>query len=80
MSTTYNTNRPPTHQHLRGNTLKTFATVAISAGAFASAALGLAGAANAAPAGAASVDQTISGAAGQGLPVIVHKFGSAPLS
>ena len=79
MSTTYNPNRSPTHQHSKCNTLKTFATVAISAGAFASAALGLAGAANAAPAGPASVDQTISQLQARGYQVILNKFGSAPL-
>jgi hypothetical protein len=80
MSTTYSPNRPPTHQHSKCNTLKTFATVAISAGAFASAALGLAGAANAAPSGPASVDQTISRLQARGYQVILNKVGSAPLS
>ena len=80
MSTTYNPNRPPTHQHLNGNTLKSFATVAISAGALASAALGLAAAANAAPAGPAPVDQTVSQLQADGYQVILNKVGAAPLN
>ena len=79
MSTTYNPSRPPTHQHLKGNTMKSFATVAISAGALASAA-GLAGAANAAPAGPAPVDQTVSQLQASGYQVILNKVGTAPLN
>ena len=80
MSTTYNPSRPPTHQHLKGNTLKPFATVAISLGALASAALGLAGAAGAAPAGAPTVDQTVSQLQAGGYEVILNKVGAAPLN
>ncbi len=80
MSTTYHPNRPPTHQHLKANTPKSFATVAISAAALASAALVLAGVANAAPAGPAPVDQTVSQLQANGYQVILNKVGTAPLS
>ena len=80
MSTTYNPSRPPTHQHLKGNTLKSFATVAISVGALAAAALGLAGAAGAAPSGAPTVDQTVSQLKSGGYEVILNKVGTAPLN
>ncbi len=80
MSTTYNPSRPPTHQHLKGNTLKSFATVTISVGALASAALGLAGAAGAAPSGAPTIDQTVSQLQASGYQVIMNKVGTAPLN
>ena len=70
MSTTYKPNP----------TTKSFATVAISVWALASAALGLAGAANAAPAGPATVDQTVSQLKAGGYQVILNKFGTAPLN
>jgi hypothetical protein len=54
MSTTYDPNpTTDTSTFCKGNTMKSFATAAISVGALASAALGLAGAANAASAGPA---------------------------
>jgi hypothetical protein len=59
---------------------KSFATVAISAVALASATLVLAGIANAAPAGPSSVDQTVSQLQADGYQVIVNKVGTAPLS
>jgi hypothetical protein len=68
MSTTYNP------------TMKSFATAAISVGALASAALGLAGAAAAAPAGPSTVDQTVSQLQAGGYQVILNKFGPAPLN
>ena len=80
MSTTYNPSRPPTHQHLKGNTVKPFATVAFSVGALASAALGLAGAAGAAPSGAPTVDQTVSQLKAGGYEVILNKVGTASLN
>ena len=69
-----------TTQHLNVNTPKSFATVAISAVALASATLVLAGIANAAPAGPSSVDQTVSQLQADGYQVIVNKVGTAPLS
>jgi len=68
-----------TTQHLNVNAPKTFATVAISAVALASAALVLAGDANAAPAGPGPVDQTVSQLQADGYQVIVNKVGTAPL-
>jgi hypothetical protein len=61
-------------------TMKSFATAAISVGALASAALGLAGAAVAAPAGPSTVDQTVSQLQAGGYQVIMNKFGPAPLN
>ena len=61
-------------------TMKSFATAAISVGALASAALGLAGAAVAAPAGPSTVDQTVSQVQGGSYQVILNKFGPAPLN
>ena len=49
---------------------------ALAAGALASAALGLAGTANAAPAGGPSVDATISQLRAQGYQVIVNRIGT----
>jgi hypothetical protein len=69
-----------TTQHLNVNAPKSFATVTISAVALASAALVLAGIANAAPAGPSSVDQTVSQLQADGYQVIVNKVGTAPLS
>jgi hypothetical protein len=69
-----------TTQHLNVNAPKSFATVAISAVALASAALVLADVANAAPAGPAPVDQTVSQLQADGYQVIVNKVGTAPLS
>ncbi|MDT5247312.1 MAG: hypothetical protein QOD36_4688, partial [Mycobacterium sp.] len=62
-----------TTQHLNVNAPKSIATVAISAAALASAALVLEGAANAAPAGPALVENTVSQLQGDGYQVIVNK-------
>ena len=69
-----------TTQHFSVSTPKLFATVAISATALASAALVMAGVANAAPAGPTPVDQTVSQLQADGYQVIVNKVGTAPLS
>ena len=68
-----------TTQHLSASTPRSFATVAIAT-ALASAALVLAGVANAAPAGPAQVDQTVSQLQADGYQVMVNKVGTAPLS
>ncbi len=52
---------------------------AIAAGAITAAALGFAGAANAAPTGPANASQTMSTLQAQGLHVILNKTGTAPL-
>ena len=78
MSTTYNPNRPPTHQHLKGNTLKSFATVAISVGALASAA-GTGRRCRRSSGGSPTVDQTVSQLQAGGYEVILNKVGTAPL-
>jgi hypothetical protein len=75
MSTTYHPK-----QHLNRNRPKSLATAAISVTALASAAWVLAGVANAAPAGPAAVDQTVSQLQTDGYQVIVNKVGTAPLS
>ncbi len=51
----------------------------IAAGAIAIAALGLAGAANAAPSGSTTASQTVNNLEAQGFRVIVNKIGTAPL-
>jgi hypothetical protein len=58
--------------------MKSFFFTALTAGALASAALGLAGTANAAPSGPSSVDQTISQLRSQGNQVVVNRVGTAP--
>ena len=58
--------------------MKNYLYIALAAGALASAALGLAGTANAAPAGPSSVDATISELRAQGYQVIVNRIGTAP--
>jgi hypothetical protein len=68
-----------TTQHFNVSTPKLFATVAISATALASAALVMAGVANAAPAGPTPVDQTVSQLQADGYQVMVNKVGTAPL-
>jgi hypothetical protein len=75
MGTTYRTK-----QHLNGNRPKSFATAAISAAVLISAPLALAGVANAAPAGPAPVEETVSQLQAAGYQVIVNKVGTAPLS
>jgi hypothetical protein len=69
-----------TSTFLKGNTMKFFATAAISAGALTSAALGLAAAANAAPTGPTTADQTVSQLQASGYQVILNKVGTAPLN
>ena len=51
----------------------------VIAGAIAAAALGLAGAANAAPSGPTTAAQTVSNLQAQGFQVILNKIGTAPL-
>jgi hypothetical protein len=51
----------------------------VTAGALATAALGLAGGVNAAPSGPSSVDATVSQLRSQGFHVIVNRVGTAPL-
>ncbi len=51
----------------------------VIAGAIAVTALGLAGAANAAPSGSTTAAQTVNNLQAQGFRVIVNKFGTAPL-
>ena len=59
--------------------MKTFFVTTVTAGALASAALGLAGTATAAPSGPSSVDQTVSQLRSQGYQVIVNRVGAARL-
>jgi hypothetical protein len=58
--------------------MKSFTMPAV-AGAIALAALGLTGAANAAPTGAVTATQTVTELQSQGFDVIVNKVGTAPL-
>ena len=59
--------------------MKNLVLTTITAGALASAALGLAGTASAAPSGPSSVDQTVSQLRSQGYQVIMNRVGTAPL-
>jgi hypothetical protein len=59
--------------------MKSFIMPAIAAGAIATAALGLAGVAGAAPSGAPDASQTVSQLQARGFDVIVNKLGTAPL-
>ena len=59
--------------------MKSFMLPAIAVGAIATAALGLAGAAGAAPSGALDASQTIGQLQARGFEVIVNKVGTAPL-
>lgn len=59
--------------------MKSFFFTTLAAGALASAALGLAGTANAAPSGPSTVDQTVSQLRSQGYQVIVNRVGTARL-
>jgi hypothetical protein len=63
----------------KGRTMKSFAFPLIATGAIATAALGLAGAAGAAPSGAVDASQTVSQLQARGFDVIVNKLGTAPL-
>jgi len=57
--------------------MKNILLTSLAAGALASSALGLAGIANAAPAGSPSVDTTIGQLRAQGFQVIVNRVGTA---
>ena len=59
--------------------MKSFTLLAIAVGAIATAALGLAGAAGAAPSGAPDASQTVDQLRARGFDVIVNKVGTAPL-
>ena len=59
--------------------MKRFFFTTLTAGALASAALGLAGTTNAAPSGPSSADQTVSQLRSQGYQVVVNRVGTAPL-
>lgn len=59
--------------------MKSLVLPAIAAGAIATAALGLAGAAGAAPSGAPDASQTVGQLQARGFDVIVNKLGTAPL-
>jgi hypothetical protein len=59
--------------------MKNILLTSIAAGALASAALGLAGIANAAPSGPPSVDATVSQLRAQGFQVIVNRIGVSPV-
>jgi hypothetical protein len=59
--------------------MKSFTLPAIAGGAIATAALGLAGAAGAAPSGGLDASQTVGQLQARGFDVIVNKVGSAPL-
>jgi hypothetical protein len=58
--------------------MKNLLLTSIAAGALASAALGLAGTATAAPSGPSPVDATVSQLRAQGFHVIVNRVGSSP--
>jgi hypothetical protein len=64
---------------LEGRTMKTLCTPVIAAGAIAAAALGVAGAANAAPTGPLTAAETVNQLQTQGFHVIVNKVGTTPL-
>jgi hypothetical protein len=59
--------------------MKSFTITAIAAGALAGAAMGFAGAANAAPSGPSNADQTVGQLQAEGFRVILNKVGTAPL-
>ena len=58
--------------------MKNLVLTSLAAGALASAALGLAGTANAAPSGPSSVDATVGQLRAQGFDVIVNRVGAGP--
>jgi hypothetical protein len=68
-----------THSLAKGKTMKSFTIPVMAAGALAAAALGFAGAANAAPSGPSTADQTVRQLQAEGLTVILNKIGTAPL-
>ena len=59
--------------------MKSFFVTTLTAGALASAALGLAATANAAPSGPSSVDQTVSQLRSRGYQVVINRVGTAAL-
>jgi hypothetical protein len=59
--------------------MKSFTLPVIAAGVIATAALGLAGAAGAAPSGAVDASETVGQLEARGFDVIVNKLGTAPL-
>ena len=59
--------------------MKNILLTSLAAGALASAALGLAATANAAPSGLSSVDQTISQLRSQGYQIVMNRVGTAAL-
>jgi hypothetical protein len=64
-------------RHRKGTTMKKILFTSLAAGALASAALGLAGTASAAPSGPSPVDDTISQLQAQGFNVLVSRVDSA---
>jgi hypothetical protein len=64
-------------EHKKGTKMKNILLTSLAAGALASAALGLAGTATAAPSGPAQVDTTVSQLQSQGFQVIVSRVDSA---
>ncbi|MBS1693873.1 MAG: hypothetical protein JST91_16795 [Actinobacteria bacterium] len=60
--------------------MKSFTFTALTVGVIATASMGLAAAANAAPSGPTTADQTIGELQSQGFQVIVNKVGAQPLS
>jgi hypothetical protein len=66
-------------EHRKGTTMNNVLLTSLAAGALASAALGLAGIANAAPSGPSSIDATVSQLRAQGFQVIVNRIGTAPV-
>ncbi len=59
--------------------MKSFTITVMAAGALAAAAVGFAGAANAAPSGTSNADETVRQLKADGLTVILNKTGTAPL-
>ena len=69
--------RQLSQEHKKGTKMKNILLTSLAAGALASAALGLAGTATAAPSGPAPVDTTISQLQSHGVQVIVSRVDSA---
>jgi hypothetical protein len=65
--------------HKKGTEMKNIVLTSLASGALASAALGLAGAATAAPSGPSPVDATVSQLEAQGFQVIVSRIDSAAM-
>jgi len=66
--------------HRKGTTMKDVLLTSLAAGALASAAIGLAGTASAAPSGPSPVDDTISQLQAQGFQVLVSRVDSAAVN